>query len=192
MFQWLARLFGGGRAPAEPDDSCIACGHAPVEEVHPDAWRCPSCGYEQGPGWQRRADVAELEALLQLSPAEARAQVLAWLEEVALLLSSAEGPLANPVLVVSEGRSGGHVEINSGLNAAEGYLREAHKLLERAALIDDEARAHLAGARLEKGLPPTDGLCVRSPDEVEATASVLAVVGRRWKVAANETRIALG
>lgn len=169
------------RALAEQIDSarCIACDEPALTEVHPEAWRCGMCDYEQGPGWERRREAAHLEQLVSLGPDAARAHAHAALRDAHLELLAALSPLEHPVIVEGHGRHR-TVQLNPDLIGSVGVITSAWKSLSEARLVDEETGQALSALA---PMPPCDGLYdVRTAREaadtvrpiVEATAELVA------------------
>ena len=76
------------------DRNCVACGEMRVQRLAPGVYRCPTCGYEGGPGVARREAEAKRRALRSLKPEERRRNGQDALREAHRLLLAMRGDIA--------------------------------------------------------------------------------------------------
>lgn len=149
---------------------CIACEAEALDEIHEEAWRCRACGYEQGPGWERRRQAVHLERLVALSPEKAQAHAHAALRDARLALLGAAVPLRMPVIVEGSGNNKREF-LNPDLLDAAGDIEQSWKRLQEALLIDTEVADALEQVGFDSSAPDCDGLYALST--APATASYL-------------------
>jgi hypothetical protein len=146
-----SRLYGGDDNidGAEP---CLACGHQPLVEVHADAYRCPSCQYEQGPGWQRRRDEKRLEELMMMGPEEAAAVARAKLQEARSMTLAAAPTLERPITRTDRNE----FDVAPGLLDAVGLVVSAWTEVQEASMLDSDVRAALLQNGFDATAPAPD------------------------------------
>jgi len=175
---------------------CIACSSAETVELHPDAWRCPSCGYEQGAGWQRRRDERRLEKLMQLSPEEASKRAQAALLDARLMLTGAVATFDRPIIASrNPNHRNNDWEVNPDLLTAVGDARTAHKGLQEAGMLDTDVAKALekAGFSFSEPFPDTDPLFDGTwRSTIESCARKTKVDVESWRVAAVSAARSLG
>lgn len=166
---WLGYRIAEARTTARRSAGlcCPACGEGDPREVHPEAFRCPACGAEWGPGWDRQREEERLMALAALSPEEQEHEIAARLREAVTLLTSAEGPLRHPILSRDNG-----VVYDPALDEALVDVALAHDHLRTVGLLDPDLRR-----QLERG-----GF---RPEEEPAPLPGSHEQARRWRLAAQ-------
>lgn len=143
------------RALAEPvgTETCVACGESDMLESHPDAWTCTSCGYEQGPGWDRMRRERHIERLASMSPEEARAHALRLVADARLSLRSALPALDRPIVWEGDHRNR-HPELTSEILEAGQNLTRGFEAIREAASVDPEVGAALRDSGIQTGSVP--------------------------------------
>lgn len=192
----VARGLSGYRMRAALDedlagDACIACSGTTLVEQHPDALLCGDCGYEQGPGWERRREAAHLEGLASLTADEAQAHARRLLQDARLALLSATGPMRRPVVQEGSGRNARPI-INPDLLDAAQDIEQCWKNLQEAALVDPGVATALATAGFVASTTPPDCGGLYDVTTARRTAAALATTVRQTAHQAGKAMEALG
>ncbi len=147
----LARL--GSRVPVVVDDGCAACGTTELHAIGPQAYRCPSCGHEGGPGWPALRDRKQVLRHAVLDP-RARTQGvfddLSFARRQLLAATDRLEWIGVEWLELGEELVAQHVGLPSAVEIPE-VERPTLEALERIA----EAQRALADARLKLASGPT-------------------------------------
>jgi hypothetical protein len=136
----------------DESEPCLGCGRSPLDEIHRDAYRCPACQYEQGPGWQRRVDQQRLEELMMLPPEEASKLARGKLREARTMLLAAGPALSKPIATTNKN----DFDIAPGLLDAVGQVVTAWTQVQESSMVDNEIRQCLQNHGFDATAPPPD------------------------------------